>query len=166
MSLGRERQDDAEMRSAGSPAHRVRLNQPGPSSRDWTDGAVPLLAEHRLDRPAQRPFTVADAQLAGPWLRVPERLSILARAVEAAAAQGADLVATPESYLSGYQFWLARTGEGPHGRAPPQARADLRRAAGLEPWRRGRPAGARRGRHSRRGLSCRENWMPRARSAL
>ena len=73
-------------------------------------GALPLLAEYRPARPARRPVTVAVAQLAGPWLRVPERLARLAKAVEAAAAQGADLVATPESYLSGYPFWLARTG--------------------------------------------------------
>lgn len=74
------------------------------------DAALPVLAEHRLARPTRRPCTVAVAQLAGPWLRMPQRLNRLARVVEAAAARGADLVATPESYLSGYPFWLARTG--------------------------------------------------------
>jgi nitrilase len=71
---------------------------------------LPLLAEHRAPRPRRRPLTVALAQLAGPWLDARARFGRLAAAAELAREQGAGVVAYPETYLSGYPFWLSRTG--------------------------------------------------------
>jgi nitrilase len=69
---------------------------------------VELLATHRVS--ARRTLTVALAQLAGPWLDVRARFERVAAAAERARAEGAAVVAFPETYLSGYPFWLPRTG--------------------------------------------------------
>ncbi|MEU0650517.1 MULTISPECIES: carbon-nitrogen hydrolase family protein [Streptomyces phaeochromogenes group] len=71
---------------------------------------MPLLASARISDPdPHTTLTVAAAQLGGPWLNVSARMSRLVQAAELAAAQGAQLLGTPETYLSGYPFWLART---------------------------------------------------------
>lgn len=54
-------------------------------------------------------LTVAAAQLGGPWLDVSARLRRVVEAAESAAEAGADVIAFPETYLSGYPFWLPRT---------------------------------------------------------
>jgi nitrilase len=69
-----------------------------------------LLAAARSADPDRRGvLTVAGAQLGGPWLDVEARQRRLVAAAELAAEQGAQLLATPETYLSGYPFWLTRT---------------------------------------------------------
>jgi len=55
-------------------------------------------------------LTVGAAQLGGPWLDGPSRLDALIGYAELAAAQGCQVLATPETYLTGYPFWLPRTG--------------------------------------------------------
>ncbi|MBM2622829.1 carbon-nitrogen hydrolase family protein [Actinoplanes sp. LDG1-06] len=47
--------------------------------------------------------------MGGPWLDVPARLARALAAAELAAAEGADVLAFPETYLSGYPYWLSRT---------------------------------------------------------
>jgi nitrilase len=69
-----------------------------------------VLAEHREPRPRSRPLTLALAQLGGPWLDPAARFARLVGAATSARDLGADLVVFPETYLSGYPFWLARTG--------------------------------------------------------
>ncbi|MET0702704.1 MAG: carbon-nitrogen hydrolase family protein [Mycobacterium sp.] len=69
-----------------------------------------VLAEHRL--PEVGPdsvLTVAGAQLGGPWLDIDARMDRLIEAAELAAAHGCELLVLPETYLSGYPFWLPRT---------------------------------------------------------
>lgn len=69
-----------------------------------------ILASARAADPDPRhTLTIAGAQLGGPWLDVGARLKRLVEAAELAAAQGAHLLAFPETYLSGYPFWLTRT---------------------------------------------------------
>ncbi|BBZ28609.1 nitrilase [Mycolicibacterium madagascariense] len=71
---------------------------------------VGVIAEHRLPHldPTQR-LTVAAAQLGGPWLDVDARMDRVVAATEVAAGAGCRVVAFPETYLSGYPFWLPRT---------------------------------------------------------
>lgn len=71
---------------------------------------IPVLVDHRVDAPRRRPLRLALAQLAGPWLDVRARFDRLAAATQVARDRGADVVAFPETYLSGYPFWLPRTG--------------------------------------------------------
>ncbi len=71
---------------------------------------IEVLHEHRPSGAAGPTLTVAAAQLGGPWLRTGPRLARLVQAATTAAAHGADLVVFPEAYLSGYPFWLPRTG--------------------------------------------------------
>ena len=71
---------------------------------------VEVIAEHRLPElpPALR-LTVAAAQLGGPWLNVEARMDRVVAATELAAERGSHVVAFPETYVSGYPFWLSRT---------------------------------------------------------
>lgn len=71
--------------------------------------ALNIIAQHRESRPSGTIFTLALAQLGGPWLDVPSRLARAVEAAEAAAEEGAELIAFPETYLAGYPFWLPRT---------------------------------------------------------
>jgi nitrilase len=66
-----------------------------------------VIAEHREPHPGA--FTVAAAQLGGPWLEPAARLRRAIDAAQVAATAGAELIAYPETYLSGYPFWLSRT---------------------------------------------------------
>ncbi|MCS7476953.1 carbon-nitrogen hydrolase family protein [Umezawaea endophytica] len=69
-----------------------------------------VLAASRLPDPDPRSTTtVAAAQLGGPWLDVGARMERLTEAVHLAAAEGVRVLAFPETYLSGYPFWLTRT---------------------------------------------------------
>ncbi|MFE3169430.1 carbon-nitrogen hydrolase family protein [Streptomyces sp. NPDC059224] len=69
-----------------------------------------VLASIRIPDPDPRTtLTVAGAQLGGPWLDTDARMKRLVHAAERAAAEGAQLLGTPETYLSGYPFWLTRT---------------------------------------------------------
>lgn len=72
------------------------------------DQRVPVLAEHLRDD-APRAFRVAAAQVGGPWLDRKARLATVIAYSEAAAAEGAAMIAFPETYLSGYPFWIPRT---------------------------------------------------------
>ena len=54
-------------------------------------------------------LTVALAQIAPVWLRRAETLAKVAASVEAAAAQGAQLVVFGEALVPGYPFWIERT---------------------------------------------------------
>jgi nitrilase len=72
--------------------------------------AVEILVRHHESQPIGDVFTVAVAQLGGPWLDGPARLARVVEAAGVAASAGAELVAFPETYLSGYPFWLPRTG--------------------------------------------------------
>lgn len=65
---------------------------------------------------------VAAAQVRGAWLD-PDRTSrICVDTIADAAAQGIDLVAFPETFLSGYPFWISRT-DGARFNDPGQKRA-------------------------------------------
>ena len=69
-----------------------------------------VLAASRLPDPDPRStLTVAVAQLGGPWLDVGARMKRLVESVHVAASAGAHMLAFPETYLSGYPFWLTRT---------------------------------------------------------
>lgn len=69
-----------------------------------------VLAEHRLDRGAVASVvTAAAAQLGGRWLNVAARLSRVVAAAELAAGHDVQVIAYPETYLSGYPYWLSRT---------------------------------------------------------
>lgn len=69
-----------------------------------------VLAASRLPDPDPRStLTVAAAQLGGPWLDVGARMKRLTEAAHLAAAEGAQVLSFPETYLSGYPFWLTRT---------------------------------------------------------
>ncbi|MGE0215847.1 carbon-nitrogen hydrolase family protein [Mycolicibacterium sp.] len=68
-----------------------------------------VIAEHREPLPGPNTFTVATAQLGGPWLKPAARVARVIEAAEVAAAQGATLIAYPETYLAGYPFWPSRT---------------------------------------------------------
>lgn len=75
-----------------------------------TPYTVDVIAEHRLPHlDATQRLTVAAAQLGGPWLHVDARIERVVAATELAASVGCDVVAFPETYLSGYPFWLPRT---------------------------------------------------------
>jgi nitrilase len=68
--------------------------------------SLEVLAEHRLDGDvATSVVTAAAAQLGGPWLNVAARLS----RVVLAAARDVQVIAFPETYVSGYPYWLSRT---------------------------------------------------------
>ncbi|MEU5849758.1 carbon-nitrogen hydrolase family protein [Saccharopolyspora shandongensis] len=75
-----------------------------------TNSDIDVLAEHREARPLGGSITVAVAQLGGPWLDPKARLARALHAAETAARRGAELIVYPETYLSGYPFWLSRTG--------------------------------------------------------
>jgi nitrilase len=78
-----------------------------------TELALPVLAAaRREDRDSRHVLSVAGAQLGGLWLNPKARVSRLIAAAELAAAEGADLVAFPETYLNGYPFWMTRTASG------------------------------------------------------
>jgi nitrilase len=68
-----------------------------------------IIAEHRESRPMSNGITVAAAQLGGPWLKPTARMARVVEAAQVAAHAGAELVAYPETYLSGYPFWPSRT---------------------------------------------------------
>lgn len=68
-----------------------------------------VIAEHRELEPGPNSITVAAAQLGGPWLKPAARLTRIVDAAHVAAAEGATLIAYPETYLSGYPFWPSRT---------------------------------------------------------
>jgi nitrilase len=69
-----------------------------------------VLAASRLPDPDPRStLTVAAAQLGGRWLDVGARMKRLAEAAHVAASAGVQTLAFPETYLSGYPFWLTRT---------------------------------------------------------
>ncbi|MFF4764592.1 carbon-nitrogen hydrolase family protein [Streptomyces sp. NPDC001292] len=71
---------------------------------------LPILASARAADPDPRTtLTVAAAQLGGPWLNVNARMERLIQAAELAASEGTQVLAFPETYLSGYPFWLTRT---------------------------------------------------------
>lgn len=73
--------------------------------------AVTTIASHR--RPDHDPaqlLTVGAAQLGGPWLDPAARLEKVVATAQAAVDEGCDVVVFPEAYLSGYPFWLPRTG--------------------------------------------------------
>ncbi len=73
------------------------------------DAAV--IARHHSTEPhPEQTLTVGAAQLGGPWLNPAARLEKVTAYTELAAREGCDLVAFPETYLSGYPFWLPRTG--------------------------------------------------------
>lgn len=55
-------------------------------------------------------LTVAAANLHGRWLDPDGTTDVVVEALQEAAAQGVDLVAFGEAFLSGYPHWLARTG--------------------------------------------------------
>lgn len=55
-------------------------------------------------------LTVAAANLHGRWLDPDGTTDVVVEALQEAAAQGVDLVAFGETFLSGYPHWLARTG--------------------------------------------------------
>jgi nitrilase len=72
--------------------------------------ALEVIAAHRLPGGGSgATIRVAGAQLGGPWLNVEARMNRVVRAAELAAAEGCDLLAFPETYVSGYPFWLTRT---------------------------------------------------------
>ena len=71
--------------------------------------ALKVIAEHREPEPRPHSITVAVAQLGGPWLKPAARLTRIIDAAHVAAAEGATLIAYPETYLSGYPFWPSRT---------------------------------------------------------
>ena len=77
---------------------------------DTAAAPIEVLQQYHPADTAGPTTTVAAAQLGGPWLQVEHRLARLVDAATSAAAHGADLVAFPEVYLSGYPFWLSRTG--------------------------------------------------------
>lgn len=69
-----------------------------------------ILASSRITDPDPRStLTVAAAQLGGRWLDVGARMKRLAEAAHVAASAGAQVLSFPETYLSGYPFWLTRT---------------------------------------------------------
>jgi nitrilase len=68
-----------------------------------------VIAEHRESQPMSNGITVAAAQLGGPWLKPTARMARVVEAAQVAAHAGAELVAYPETYLSGYPFWPSRT---------------------------------------------------------
>lgn len=70
---------------------------------------VEIIAEERSAAQARDRVTVALAQLGGPWLDADARLALIAESAAVAATAGADVIAFPETYLSGYPLWLART---------------------------------------------------------
>jgi nitrilase len=75
-----------------------------------SDNDIAVIASRRLlDADPASVLTVGAAQLGGPWLDRTARLARVIACAETAAAQGCDLVVFPETYLSGYPFWLSRT---------------------------------------------------------
>ncbi|WP_406632391.1 carbon-nitrogen hydrolase family protein [Amycolatopsis sp. WGS_07] len=80
------------------------------TSKSTDPGGLTVLAAARAEDPDPRTtLTVAGAQLGGPWLDLGARMKRLVEAAELAASQGAHVLAFPETYLSGYPFWLTRT---------------------------------------------------------
>jgi len=71
--------------------------------------SLKVIAKHREPQLRINSITVAAAQLGGPWLKPAARLARIIDAAHVAAAEGATLVAYPETYLSGYPFWPSRT---------------------------------------------------------
>jgi nitrilase len=71
---------------------------------------IAVIARHNADTAAGPILTVGAAQVGGPWLNGPARLAQLVDYTTAAADQGCEVIAFPETYLSGYPFWLPRTG--------------------------------------------------------
>ncbi|TQS43103.1 carbon-nitrogen hydrolase family protein [Cryptosporangium phraense] len=63
----------------------------------------------RVETGSDDRLVVAAAQLGGPWLDVAARLARAVEAAELAARHGAEVLAFPETYLSGYPYWLSRT---------------------------------------------------------
>jgi nitrilase len=84
-----------------------------PGANETATGRPPplkVIAERRLlDVVPTDGVTVAAAQLGGPWLDVEARMARVVEATELAAINGCQLVAFPETYVSGYPFWLSRT---------------------------------------------------------
>jgi nitrilase len=72
-----------------------------------TEDPLPILARYEND--AADRLVVGAAQLGGPWLNVTARLARAVEAAELAAASGVQVLAYPETYLSGYPYWLSRT---------------------------------------------------------
>jgi len=80
------------------------------TEHDSSAAPLEVIGEHRLaDARPGSTVTVAGAQLGGPWLDVEARMDRVVQAAELAAAEGCDLLAFPETYVSGYPFWLTRT---------------------------------------------------------
>lgn len=74
-----------------------------------TTTGLTVIAEQRPVEPRGKTLTVAAAQLGGPWLNAEARLNRAIEAIELARSNGAQVVVFPETYLSGYPFWLSRT---------------------------------------------------------
>jgi nitrilase len=75
-----------------------------------TETAIETIASYRRpDHDPAKLLTIGAAQLGGPWLNPAARLAKIIACTESAAAQGCDVVVFPETYLSGYPFWLPRT---------------------------------------------------------
>lgn len=72
-------------------------------------GTVEIIAEERSAVRARDKLTVALAQIGGPWLDADARMALIADSAVLAASAGADVIAFPETYLSGYPIWLSRT---------------------------------------------------------
>lgn len=70
---------------------------------------VQVISEYRAPEGSGSLITVAAAQLGGPWLNAAARLQRAVEAIEVAADAGAEVVAFPETYLSGYPLWVSRT---------------------------------------------------------
>src|SRR5919198_653908 len=116
---------------------------------------------------------VAAAQAASVWLDPTATTNKIVALLEQASRESVELVAFPESFLSGYPFWVMLGGGGRFG-DPEQGMVGAHRK--LTPthaerlvWGRGDGHGLRTHRLGPLrvgGLNCWENWMPLARDAL